>query len=94
MAGVVRRRLPCAASTSSCSSLRSTDDGYVISRFRALVVSNSLACMNAEQAVRDGVLGADVEIVTHLLDETVRRIPVRAITLEPQRRFDRLRAVG
>ena len=50
--------------------------------------------MNAEQAVRDGVLGADGEIGTHLLDETVRRIPVRAITPEPQRRFDRLRAVG
>ena len=57
------------------------DDGYVISWFRAILVSNSLATMNAltEQATLDQVLGPDVDIVTHFYDETVTRIPVRKI---------------
>lgn len=52
------------------------DDGYVISWFRGLVVSNSLACLYAltEEAARDGMLGPDVEVVTQLFDETVCRI--------------------
>ncbi|MDP6924821.1 MAG: hypothetical protein R2568_05545 [Candidatus Scalindua sp.] len=51
------------------------EDGYVISWFRGVLVSNSMAMMNAltEQAEHDKVLGPDVEIITHFYDETVRR---------------------
>ncbi|MCP4966513.1 MAG: radical SAM protein, partial [bacterium] len=42
-------------------------DGYVISWLRAVLVSNSLATMNAltEQAQACEVLGPDVEVVNH-----------------------------
>jgi hypothetical protein len=53
-------------------------DGYVIRWFRAVVVSNSLAVLNAltEDAARNQILGPDVDIVPHVFDETVTRIPV------------------
>lgn len=57
------------------------EDGYVIRWWRAVVTSNSLACLNAltEDARARNVLGDDVEIRTHLYDETVEKIPVRKL---------------
>jgi len=57
------------------------EDGYVIRWARALLVSNSLAVLNAltEEAARSQVLGPDVDIITHLFDETNTRIPVKNI---------------
>jgi len=67
------------------------EDGYVISWFRGVLVSNSMAMMNAltEQAGHDKVLGSDVEIITHFYDETVRRIPVKRLVREVQLDVDR-----
>ena len=67
------------------------EDGYVISWFRGVLVSNSMAMMNAltEQAEHDKVLGPDVEIITHFYDETVRRIPVKRLVREVQSGVDR-----
>jgi radical SAM superfamily enzyme YgiQ (UPF0313 family) len=46
-----------------------------------VVVSNSLAVLNAltEDAARNQILGPDVDIVPHVFDETVTRIPVEKI---------------
>ncbi len=67
------------------------EDGYVISWFRGVLVSNSMAVMNAltEQAERTKVLGPDVEIITHYYDETVRRISVKRLAKEVQSGADR-----
>ena len=67
------------------------DDGYVISWFRGVLVSNSMAVINAltEQSDREKVLGQDVEIITHFYDETVRRIPVKRLVREVQSGVDR-----
>jgi radical SAM superfamily enzyme YgiQ (UPF0313 family) len=67
------------------------EDGYVISWFLGVLVSNSMAVMNAltEQVEREKVLGADVEIITHFYDETVRRIPVKRLAGEVQSGDDR-----
>src|SRR3989338_2675020 len=58
------------------------DDGYVISWFRGVITSNSLACLNAltEDIQAREVLGSHVEIVIHRYDETVQRIPVARLT--------------
>jgi len=57
------------------------DEGYVIRWWRAVITSNSLACMNAlTEDVRDRkLLGPDVEIVTKVFDETVQKIPVKKL---------------
>ena len=70
---------------------RYDDNGYVISWFRGVLVSNSMAVINAltEQADREEVLGPDVEIITHFYDETVRRIPVKRLVREVQLNTDR-----
>ena len=67
------------------------EDGYVISWFRGVLVSNSMAMMNAltEHAERTKVLGQDVEIITHYYDETVRRIPVKRLAREVRLDDDR-----
>ena len=67
------------------------DDGYVISWFRGVLVSNSMAVINAltEQFNLENVLGSDVEIITHFYDETVRRIPVKRLVREVQLDVDR-----
>jgi radical SAM superfamily enzyme YgiQ (UPF0313 family) len=67
------------------------EDGYVISWFRGVLVSNSMAMMNAltEHAERTKVLGPDVEIITHYYDETVRRIPVKRLVREVRLDVDR-----
>jgi radical SAM superfamily enzyme YgiQ (UPF0313 family) len=67
------------------------EDGYVISWFLGVLVSNSMAVMNAltEQAEREKVLGVDVEIITHFYDETVRRIPVKRLVREVRSGIDR-----
>jgi len=57
------------------------EDGYVIRWARAVLISNSLAAMNAltEEAQRNQILGPDIDIVPHWFDETVTRIPVKKI---------------
>ncbi len=67
------------------------EDGYVISWFRGVLVSNSMAVMNAltEQAERAKVLGPDVEIITHYYDETVRRIQIKRLVREVRLGIDR-----
>ncbi|MCP5093840.1 MAG: radical SAM protein [Gammaproteobacteria bacterium] len=56
-------------------------DGYVISWLRAILVSNSLATMNAltEQAQACEALGPAVEVVNHFYDETVTRLSPQRI---------------
>jgi len=58
------------------------DEGYIIRWWRAVVTSNSLACLNAltKSAADRKVLGPDTEIVIHLFDETIEKIPVRALS--------------
>jgi len=58
------------------------DDGYVISWWKGVITSNSLACLNALsiQAVAQGVLGPDIEAVIHCFDETVQKIPVKKLS--------------
>ncbi len=70
---------------------RYDEDGYVISWFRGVLVSNSMAVMNAltEQAERAKVLGPDVEIITHYYDETVRRIQIKRLVREVRLGIDR-----
>ncbi len=70
---------------------RYDDDGYVVSWFRGVLVSNSMAVMNAltEQAEREKTLGPDVEIITHFYDETVRKIPVERLAREVESGDDR-----
>ncbi len=62
------------------------EDGYVISWLRGVLVSNSMAVMNAltEQSGRAQILGPNVEIVAHYYDETVRRIPVKRLVQDVQ----------
>ena len=56
------------------------DDGFVIWHWRGVVPSNSLACLHGltEDVRQRGLLG-DVEIRTHVIDESVRRIPLAEI---------------
>ncbi|HNV86481.1 MAG TPA: radical SAM protein [Candidatus Omnitrophota bacterium] len=57
------------------------DEGYVIRWWRAVVTSNSLSCLNAltKDAAAREILGADTEIVIHLFDGAVEKIPVRKL---------------
>lgn len=54
------------------------DDGYVIRHFRGILPSNTLACLYSltEDVRRRSAVGEHVEIRTHVLDETVQKIPV------------------
>jgi radical SAM superfamily enzyme YgiQ (UPF0313 family) len=67
------------------------DDGYVIRWWRAVVTSNSLACVNALiDDVRDRkLLGPDLEIITHVFDETVQKIPVQKLARRVRKAGDR-----
>lgn len=57
------------------------DDGYVVRHWRGVLPSNTLACLAGltEDVVARKRLGESLRVVTHLLDETVDRIPVRRI---------------
>src|SRR5262245_14003701 len=57
------------------------DDGYVIQWVRAFIPSNSLACLYAlvQDVQQRQALGADVEIVLNVYDESHTVIPVRDI---------------
>ncbi|MDT8399545.1 MAG: radical SAM protein [Pseudomonadales bacterium] len=63
------------------------DEGYPIQWYRSLIPSNSLACLNglAEDANRRQVLGPDVEIRMHTIDETNQRVRVDKIIRMIQR---------
>jgi radical SAM superfamily enzyme YgiQ (UPF0313 family) len=58
------------------------EEGYVIRWWRAVVTSNSLACLHAltQQVARQGDLDPDVEIVIHCFDETVQVVPVKKLS--------------
>jgi radical SAM superfamily enzyme YgiQ (UPF0313 family) len=56
------------------------DDGFVIRHWRGVVPSNSLACLHGlTEDVRERGLLGEVEIRTHVIDESVRRIPLAGI---------------
>src|SRR5262249_32112104 len=57
------------------------DDGYVIQWGRAFIPSNSLACLYAliQDVQQRRALGAEVEIVLSVYDESHTVIPVRDI---------------
>jgi radical SAM superfamily enzyme YgiQ (UPF0313 family) len=63
------------------------DDGYVVTHFRGVLPSNTLNCLAALTAdvVERRILGDDVEVQVHLLDETVQKIPVKKICRSAQR---------
>jgi radical SAM superfamily enzyme YgiQ (UPF0313 family) len=67
------------------------DDGYVISWFRGVITSNSLACISAlsEDVRSRQVLGEDVEIQIHCFDETVQRIPAKKLARKIKKRGER-----
>src|SRR5882672_9462567 len=52
------------------------DDGYVIQWFRSAIPSNSLAALYvlARDCAARRVLGADVELIIHPIDETNTRV--------------------
>ena len=52
------------------------DDGYPIRWFRSAIPSNSLACISgiAEDCAERNVLGEDVEIEIHTIDEANTRV--------------------
>jgi radical SAM superfamily enzyme YgiQ (UPF0313 family) len=60
------------------------DDGYVIRWWRGLVPSNSLAALHgvALDCARRRVLGADVDIDIHVIDETNTRVNVSKLLRE------------
>ena len=57
------------------------DDGYVVRHWRGVLPSNTLACLAGltEDAVQQKHLAERYKIKTHLLDETVDKIPVERI---------------
>ena len=57
------------------------DEGYVIRYLRGVLPSNTLACLHGltDAAVKEGVLGNDVEVKTHLYDESVHGINIKKI---------------
>ena len=63
------------------------DDGYLLRHVRSVLPSNTLATLHAltEDVARRGVLG-DVALRTHLCDESVQRLPERAIRTLARRR--------
>ncbi len=63
------------------------DDGYVIQWMRSAIPSNSLATLNglAKDGARREILGSDVRIVIHTLDETNARIRPQHIVREIRR---------
>ena len=58
------------------------DDGYVIQWLRAIIPSNSLACLCAlaRAAGERRVLGDQIDVVVNAYDESNTVIPVRRIT--------------
>src|SRR5436305_9103648 len=63
------------------------DDGYPIQWVKAVIPSNTLACLNAlaRDAARRQVLGPDVEIRLQAFDETNRRVRPNRIISEIRR---------
>jgi radical SAM superfamily enzyme YgiQ (UPF0313 family) len=61
---------------------RYDDDGYPIQWWRSAIPSNTLACVAAlvADAAARKVLGDDVEIVSHALDEVNTEVPFKQIT--------------
>lgn len=57
------------------------EDGYVIRYWRGVLPSNTLSCLYGltEDVQRRQALGKDLEWRIELIDETVQRVPVRAI---------------
>jgi len=68
------------------------DDGYVIRWWRAVITSNSLACVNSLiDDVRDRkLLGPELEIVTYVFDETVQKIPVQKLARRVRKSGDKV----
>jgi radical SAM superfamily enzyme YgiQ (UPF0313 family) len=63
------------------------DEGYVIRHFRGVLPSNTLACLHSltRDVVRQGLLGKDLQVRIHLIDETVQRVRVDRIARTARR---------
>lgn len=63
------------------------DDGYIIRWWKAVITSNSLACLYAltKDALEKEVLGPEVEPIIHVFDETVQKISVKRIARQVQK---------
>jgi hypothetical protein len=56
------------------------DDGYVVRHWRGVLPSNTLACLyGLTEDVRQRKLLGDVDLKVHLVDEAVRKVPLRKI---------------
>ena len=57
------------------------EDGYVVRHWRGVLPSNTLACLAGltEDVVRRKLLGENLKVKLHLLDETVDKVPVKRI---------------
>ena len=57
------------------------EDGYVVRHWRGVLPSNTLTCLAGltEDVAAHKRLGESVEIESHVLDETVDRIPIKQI---------------
>jgi len=71
---------------------RYDDNGYVVRHWRGVLPSNTLACLAGltEDVKARRLLGDHLEIETHLVDESVQRIPVRRIVRDSRRKGTRL----
>lgn len=57
------------------------EDGHVVRHWRGVLPSNTLACLAGltEDAAAHKHLGKTIKIETHVLDETIDRVPVKRI---------------
>jgi hypothetical protein len=57
------------------------DEGYVVRHWRGVLPSNTLACLAAltEDVLAKKLLGEELRVKVHMLDETVDNIPVKRI---------------
>ncbi len=68
------------------------DEGYVISHFRGVLPSNTLACLYSltEDVKAKKVLGENVEITTDLYDESVHYVNVKKIVRQSRKKDTKL----
>ncbi|MGD0201061.1 MAG: radical SAM protein, partial [Bryobacteraceae bacterium] len=67
------------------------DEGFVIRHWRAVVPTNSLACLNSlTEDVRQRRLLGEVELRVQVLDEAVTRLPLRRISRLNRRSGERV----
>lgn len=67
------------------------DDGYVVTHFRGVLPSNTLNCLAAltEDVLKRKLLGDEIDVRLHLMDETVQKIPTKQICRHARDRHSR-----